>query len=77
MQHSMKIGEQVAETLHVCDRNEGTHRGGGGRDDTCDHGLSRRSLRVKPLTSQAGKKVQVMIEGKKNKHKSTALFLGV
>ena len=32
------------------DKNKGTHRGGR-RDDTCDHGLSRRSQRVKPPTS--------------------------
>ena len=32
------------------DKNEGTYRGER-RDDTCDHGLSRRSLRVKPPTS--------------------------
>ena len=31
------------------------HIPGGIRDDTCDHGLSRRSLRVKPPTSWAGK----------------------
>ena len=31
------------------DKIEGTYRGG--RDDTCDHGLSRRSLRVKPPTN--------------------------
>ena len=31
------------------------HVPGGERDDTCGHGLSRRSLRVKPLTSWAGK----------------------
>ena len=31
------------------------HIPGGIRDDTCDHGLSRRSLTVKPPTSWAGK----------------------
>ena len=36
------------------DKNEGTYRGGR-RDDTCDHGLSRRPLRAKPLTDRAGK----------------------
>ena len=30
------------------DENEGTYRGGG-RADTCDHGLSRKSLRAKNL----------------------------
>ena len=33
------------------DKNEGTYRGGEGTTPTCDHGLSRRSLRVKPPTS--------------------------
>ena len=32
------------------DKNLG-HVPGGRRDDTCDHGLSRRSPRVKPPTS--------------------------
>ena len=32
------------------DRKKGPYPGGR-RDDTCDHGLSRRSLRVKPLTN--------------------------
>ena len=33
------------------DKNEGTYIPGGRRDDTCDHVLSTRSLRVKPPTS--------------------------
>ena len=32
------------------DENEGKYMGGK-REDTCDHGLSRSSLRVNPLTS--------------------------
>ena len=36
------------------DKNEGTYRRGD-RYDTRDHGLSRRSLRVEPPTSWAGK----------------------
>ena len=39
----------------------------GGRVDTCDHGLSRSSLRVKPPTSKSWK-VNVMLK-KKNKKK--------
>ena len=37
------------------DNNEGTYRGGGGGDDTCDHGLSRTSLKGKPPTSKESK----------------------
>ena len=43
------------------DKNEGTYRGER-RDDTCDHGLSRRSLRVQPPTSW---KVKLMRRKKK------------
>ena len=39
---------------------------GGRRDDTCDHGLSRRSLRVK-TSYELGWKIKVMIEKNKNK----------
>ena len=42
-------------------RQKWRHVPGGRRDDTCDHGLSRRSLRVKPPTSWTGKE-KVMIE---------------
>ena len=31
----------------MCDKNEGAYQGRG-REDTCDHGLFRRTLRVKP-----------------------------
>ena len=44
---SCKLG---CRTLSMRDENEGKYWGGG-REATCDHGMSRRSLRVKPLTS--------------------------
>ena len=51
----MKIDERAVGKLNpVRDRKEGTSRGGR-RDDSCDHGLPRRPLRVKPPTSWARK----------------------
>ena len=52
-QNSMKIDEQW-ECWTLC-AIKMKARTGGKRDDTCDHGLSRRSPRVKPPTSWAGK----------------------
>ena len=50
----MKIDEQWECWTLCAIKIEGTYRGGKSHD-TCDHGLSRRSLRVKPPTSWAGK----------------------
>ena len=44
-------------------------RTGGRRVDTCDHGLSRSSLRVKTPTSKAGKRLESKSELKKTKEK--------
>ena len=47
------------------------HVPGGRRDDNCDHGLSRRSSRVKPPTRyELGWKVKVMILKKRKNKKS-------
>ena len=51
----------------MSDKNERTCRGGR-RDDTCDHGLSRRSLRVK-TSYELSWKVKVMIKKRKKEKK--------
>ena len=45
----MEIDEQRESWTLCATKNKGTYRGGEARDDTCDHGLSRRSPRVKHL----------------------------
>ena len=46
------------------------HVPGGERDDACDHGLSRRSLRVK-TSYELSWKVKVMIKKRKKEKKGT------
>ena len=46
--------------------NRDTYRGGK-RDDTCDHGLSRRSLRVNKTSYEFSWKVTVMIKKEEKK----------
>ena len=43
------ISGEVAMLQLMRDVNEGVYQGGG-REGTCDHGLSRSSLRGRPLT---------------------------
>ena len=50
------------------DKKMKARTGGGRRDDTCDHGLPRSSLRVKPPTwYELGWKVKVMIKKREKK----------
>ena len=42
--------------------------GGGRKCDTCDHGLSRRSLRVKPPTVRVELEVKLMNKKERKRH---------
>ena len=55
------------------DKSEGTYVRGG-REDTCDHGLSRRPLTVKPITSWAGNGELKHNQGKKRRKNSSQTY---
>ena len=42
------------------DKKKGILSRGGGRGDTCDHGLSRKSLRAKPVELEESKRDDIV-----------------